>query len=250
MADSFTSGNSIENNATSVVVSGIALAEIPIAYGHKFDLGKFGHVGLGAAFKIMQGTVFYTSKQLVSIDGSTDIFKEVRDNKVDSTTFGVDLGALWRYEDLKSMGPINVGLVVKNINSPQFDTFQAAGSYMPNKLKVKPQARVGVALDPLSWLTLAADLDVTKNKTILPGVDSQNFGGGLEAHFSWISLRAGVYRNIADSANKPVITGGLSLGPQWLRLDVNGAVSTEKTQYDDQSYPREAKVEIGLSTMF
>lgn len=249
MADSFTAGQSIETNKTAVVVTGIALAEIPIAYGHKFDLGSFGKVGLGAAFKIMQGTVFYTSKQLVAIDGSTDIFKDVKDNKADSTTFGLDLGAQWRYEELKFTGPINVGLVVKNVNTPKFDRDKITAA-TSSKVKVEPQARVGVAIDPLSWLSLAADLDVTKNKTVLPGVDSQNFGGGLEAHFSWIALRAGVYKNIADSANKPVLTGGLSLGPQWLRLDVNGAVSTEKTQYDNKSYPREAKVELGLSTMF
>lgn len=249
MADSFTTGQSIENNTTAVVLSGITLAEIPIAYGHKFDLGSFGKFGLGAAFKIMQGTVYYTSKELVSINGSSDIFKDVKNNKADSTTFGVDLGAQWRYEDLKFMGPINVGLVVKNINSPQFDGYQSA-TVTTSKVKVEPQARLGVAFDPLSWLTLAADMDVTKNKTILPGIDSQNIGGGLEAHFSWMALRTGVYKNIADSANKPVVTAGLSLGPQWLRLDIDAAASTEKTQYDNKSYPREAKVEFGLSTTF
>jgi len=250
MADSFTSGQSIENNNTNVVLTGIALAEIPIAYGHQFDLGSFGKMGLGAAFKIMRGTVFFSSKQLVSLNDSSDIFKDVRDNKTDSTNFGVDLGAQWRYEDLKFTGPINVGLVVKNINSPEFDSFPASGSFLPDKIKVEPQARVGVALDPLSWLTLAADMDVTKNKTVLPGLDSQNIGGGLEAHFSWIAVRAGVYKNIAESSNKPVITAGLSLGPQWLRLDIDAAASTEKATYDNSSYPREAKVEFGLSTMF
>ena len=249
MADSFTGGQSIETNKTAVAVTGIALAEIPVAYGHKFDLGPFGKVGLGAAFKIMQGTVFYTSKQLVSINGSSDIFKDVKDNKADSTTFGVDLGGQWRYEELTFTGPINVGFVVKNVNTPKFDTDKAR-AITSSKVKVEPQARVGIAIDPLSWLSLAADMDVTKNKTVLPGLDSQNFGGGLEAHFSWIALRAGVYKNIAESSNKPVLTGGLSLGPQWLRLDVNGAVSTEKTQYDNKSYPREAKVELGLSTIF
>lgn len=251
MADSFTSGGqSIEKNHSTIELTGIALAEIPIAYGHKFDLGSYGKVGLGAAFKIIHGTVFYNSKELISLNSSGDILKDVRDNKTESTNFGVDLGAQWRYEELKFMGPINVGFVVKNINSPKFDTFPAAGSSLPDKIKVKPQARLGVALDPLSWLTLAADMDVTKNKTILAGVDSQNIGGGLEAHFSWIAVRAGVYKNIAESSNKPVLTGGFSLGPQWLRLDIDGAASTEKATYDNKSYPREAKVEFGLSTMF
>lgn len=247
MADSFTTGQSIESNTSAVLLSGFALAEIPVAYGHKFDLGGFGKLGLGAAVKVMQGTSFYTRKELITVNGSGDILKDVKQSQTDSTNVGVDLGAQWRYEDVPIAGPLSVGFVAKNINSPQFDITQAAGGH---KLKVEPQMRVGVAIDPLSWLTLAADMDVTKNKTILPGVDSQNIGGGLEAHFSWMALRAGVYKNIADSANKPVITAGLSLGPQWLRLDIDAAASTEKAEYDNQSYPREVKVEFGLSTMF
>jgi hypothetical protein len=242
--DPITGGQSIENNKTSVYLSGFALAEIPVAYGHKFDLGGFGKLGLGAAVKIMQGTTSYTSKELITLKDSGDIFKDVKNNQKDSTSFGIDLGAQWRLEEVPIIGPLNVGFVAKNLNSPEFD------SYLGTKYKVKPQLRLGVAIDPFSWLTFAADMDMTKNKTVLPNVDSQVLGGGAEAHFSWIAIRGGVYKNMTDSAYKPVLTAGISLGPQWLRLDVDGAVSTEKTQYQNKDYPREVKIDFGLSTMF
>jgi hypothetical protein len=250
VANSFSNSNgSIENNNSTIEIRGILLTEIPIAYGHKFDLGSFGKIGLGAAFKVIQGTVFSSSQKIVKINGSSDILKKLNDQTTDSINVGVDLGAQWRYEELKFMGPINVGFVVKNVNSPEFDAFQAIGA-ATSKVKVEPQARLGVALDPFSWLSLAADMDVTKNKTVLNGVESQNIGGGLEVHASWIAARAGAYKNIAESSNKPVLTAGLSLGPKWLRLDIDAAVSTEKARYENTSYPREAKVELGMSTAF
>jgi hypothetical protein len=66
----------------------------------------------------------------------------------------------------------------------------------------------------------------------------------------WLALRAGAYKNIGETGTKPVITAGLSLGPKWMRLDVNGAFATEKGTYDNKSYPDEAKVEFALSTAF
>lgn len=254
-ADTF-SGGSLDNNNTSVVLTGIALFEVPISYGYKFDFGSNGQLGVGASAKIMRGTVYYQEALLFKDfkDGSSDFTKKIKDNQTESTTLGVDLGLMYRLEDVKYVGPINVGLVGKNLNSPAFDGPTVNG-LKADKVKVEPQVRAGVGLDPLSWLSIAADMDLSKNKTVLPGRNSQLIGGGLEAHFDhwyilWLALRGGVYKNIGEGGSKPVITAGLSLGPQWLRFDVNGAFATEKAKYDNKSYPNEAKVEFGLSTAF
>ncbi len=250
LANSFTLGaGSIENNTSTIELRGLALAEIPVSYGHKFDLGAFGKLGLGASVKVMQGTVFYSSQQIVKLSNSSDVFKKVQDQKTDSISYGVDLGALWRYEDLPLMGPVSVGFVAKNLNSPEFDAYQIAGRSTP-KVKVEPQLRAGIALAPFSWLNIAADMDVSRNKTILAGVESQNVGGGVELYASWIALRAGAFKNIAVASSKPIVTGGLSVGPQWLRMDIDAAVATESARYNNTTYPREAKVELGLSTAF
>lgn len=245
--------NSIDNNTTSVLLRGMALVEVPLAYGHKFDFGNYGKLGVGAAAKVMRGTVYSSDVEVMKLQDSSDAADKVKDNHTESTQFGLDLGALWRLEDVKYVGPINVGLALKNLNSPKFDGPKVGGA--ATSVKVEPQARLGVGLDPLSWLTIVADMDLTKNKTVLPGRDSQLIGGGLEAHFDhwyalWLAVRAGAYKNIGEDGSKPVITAGLSLGPQYFRFDVNGAVATAKGKYDNKSVPLEAKVEFGLSTAF
>jgi len=249
-AQSF-SGGSIDDNNSTVDLVGIALVEIPVSYGHKFDLGAFGFLGLGATVKVMHATV-YSKEALIFKDfedGSSDFTDKVKDSKSDSTNFGIDLGALWRFGETM---PVNVGFVAKNLNSPTFDgpvdSTNVTKKY--DDIKIKPQARVGVAVDPLSWLSIAADMDVTKNNTVMKGKDSQNLGAGLEAHWSYAALRLGAYKNLAESSAKPVITAGIGIGPHWLRLDIDGAASTGKGEYDGKSYPREAKVEFGLSTAF
>jgi hypothetical protein len=247
---------SIDSNNSSVLLTGLAIAEVPLAYGHKFDLGSFGKLGIGGAAKVMQGSVYYNVQKVKDLKDSKDATTKAKDQHEESTQFGIDLGALWRMEEVKYIGPINVGLALKNLNTPKFNgPVDPVTGAATDKIKVEPQARLGVALDPFSWLSLAADMDLTKNKTILPGRDSQLIGGGLEAHFDhwyalWLAFRAGAYKNIGETGSKPIITAGISLGPQYLRLDINGAFATEKARYDNKSYPNEAKVEFGLSTAF
>ncbi len=250
-AQSF-SGGSIDNNKSTVELAGIAVFEVPVSYGHKFDLGGLGKLGIGATIKAMQATV-YGKQALIFKDftnGSGDFTSKVKDSKSESTSFGVDLGALWRIDGLESFGPINIGLVAKNLNSPKFDGPVVSTAGKQTDITVKPQGRVGLGLDPASWFSIAADMDVTKNETVVSGVYSQNVGGGLELHWSYAAIRAGVYKNIAVTGSKPIITAGIGLGPQWFRLDIDAAASTDKGVYDGKSYPREAKVAFGLSTTF
>lgn len=248
MAKSF-GANSIQNNLSTLEYRGIIMTDIPIAYGHKFDLGNFGQIGVGGAFKIMQGRTFASFSQIVKVKSSGDIIKNATDRSEDSTNVGLDLGALWRYRDL-----LNVGIVAKNLNSPEFDMPQFTtlqNTRFSQKVRVDPQVRLGGAIDPLSWLTVAADADLTSNSTILPGRKSQNIGGGLDIHpLNWFALRVGMFGNVAESSTGPVGTVGLSFGPKWLRFDIDGAAAFETGKYKSSTYPREAKVEFGLSTMF
>ncbi len=237
---------SIDNNATSLIIKGLLLVEVPFAYGYKFDLKEFGQLGVGGAFKVMMGTTYGEIVKIQDAKGSDKLVKKLNDSKTDSTTVGVDIGAVWRKE-LPVVGQTSVGLVIKNLNSPEFDNPKD----IPGKTKVDPQARMGGAITPFSWLTVAADMDLTKNKTLSDGNDSQNFGFGAELRpFSFTALRLGMYTNVADSGSGPVGTFGISLGPNWLKFDLDGAVAFKSATFDNKSYPREAKVEFGLSTMF
>jgi hypothetical protein len=237
---------SIDNNNTSLAVKGLLLSEVPFAYGYKFDLKNFGQLGVGGAFKVIMGTVYGSILSIQESKGSDNIVKKMNDTKSNSTSVGLDLGVAWRKE-LPAVGQFNAGFVAKNLNSPEFDN----PTGFTGKTKVEPQVRMGVAIVPFSWLTIAADLDVTKNKTLAKDNEIQNLAAGIELKpLSFFAFRTGMYSNIAESSSGAVGTFGLSLGPKWLRLDVDGAVATKSAKYKDKSIPREASVEFGLSSMF
>lgn len=110
-----------------------------------------------------------------------------------------------------------------------------------------------MAFDPYSWLTIAADLDLTQNEAVLEGLNfkSRHFGGGLELHaLSWLKMRAGIYKNLADSEIGPVATAGLTFGIPWVLLEVDGAYGLDKARYEDKDYPKEARVQAQLTVQF
>ena len=119
-------------------------------------------------------------------------------------------------------------------------------------VKLKPQVRLGVALDPLSWLTIASDLDLTENDTVLSTLDykSRTLGAGLEMHLSWLKLRGGMYKNLANSETGPVATAGLTIGIPWVILEVDGAYGLDKAKYKEKDYPKEAKVQAQIVMQF
>jgi hypothetical protein len=257
--------NTIDNNKTAVLVKSLAYVEFPLAYGYAFDMGDWGKLGVGGALKVVQGRVYQSRIQLVENDGakSGDILKNFTKNYEDSTSVTADLGLLWRYKDR-----LNVGLVAKNLTSPSFGSpelknqngqfVDASGTVVtvPIKdasVKLKPQVRMGVAVDALSWLTLAADLDLTNNETVLSGLGyhSRTLGGGVELHpVTWFKLRGGMYKNLSSSEIGPVATAGLTFGTKWVNLEVDGAYGLESATYKEKSYPKEARVQTNLNIQF
>jgi len=255
---------SIDNNRTAVVLKTIAYVEFPISYGHPISLGRFGQLGIGASVKPIIGRV-YSSELLLVADNSVDsgnITSNMTKNYKQSTNVTVDLGAFYKYGSW-----LNVGLVAKNLTSPKFSapelkdqrgnlvTLDAKGNPVAaaEKVTLKPQVRMGVALDPLSWLTIAADLDLTNNETVLSSADykSRNLGGGIELHpLTWFKLRAGMYKNLSNSDVGPVATAGLTFGTKWVNFDLDGAYGLESAQYKEKSYPKEARVQTTLNIQF
>ncbi|GFO54143.1 hypothetical protein GMSM_11500 [Geomonas sp. Red276] len=257
-------GLTIDNNRTAVVLRNLAYVEFPIAYGHPIDLGGYGKLGIGASVKPIVGRV-YSSELLLVNQGSSvssgNITSNLTKNYTESTAVTFDLGMFYKYSDW-----FNFGLVGKNLTSPKFSapalkdqhgnlvTTDANGNPVDNSgVTLKPQVRAGISLDPLSWLTLAADLDITKNETVLPSADytSRNLGGGLEIHpFTWLKLRGGMYKNLANNDIGPVATAGLSLGIKWFYFDIDGAYGLETAKFKEKNYPKEARVQTTLNIQF
>jgi hypothetical protein len=157
--------------------------EIPLSYGHPVNLGGFGKLGIGGSVKLIPARVYSSSISIFNTD-SGSIVSDLTKSHNDSTSWGVDCGLLWKPKNW-----LAVGVVGKNLNTPKFKAQDG------EELKIKPQGRLGAAWDPFSWLTFAADLDLTKNETLLPGYYSRHLGGGLELHpFNWLKLRGGAIK--------------------------------------------------------
>ncbi|MGA1866943.1 MAG: conjugal transfer protein TraF [bacterium] len=225
------------NPTTYLKLAGLAYMEIPISYGHKFITSDWGDINVGASFKLMPG---YTYDHEIKLDTeSGDLEDQMEDAQKSDMSWGIDLGVLYKPVVLPNL---TIGLAAKNINTPKFET--ATGGHF----EVKPQIRAGFAYK--LWenrITMALDMDLTKNETFIPDYDSQYIGGGINFHpLSWFSLRAGAMSNIQESIEGTVLTGGLSLGIKWLQIDVAGQYSMKEGEFDGSKIPRYSKVQVAL----
>jgi len=226
----------INNNLTYIKLGGLAYIEIPISYGRRFTT-EFGNINVGASLKIMPG---YTFEYTLDIDTEADDIADTwQDYYNEDTSFGIDVGLLYKplmFENL------SVGLVMKNLNSPEFDTVSG------RSLEAEPQIRAGIAYDFLGdHITLAIDLDLTKNETFIDNYYSQYIGGGINLHhFSWLSLRAGIAQNIQESVEGTLLTGGLGIGTKWIQLDIAGQYGTKSETVSGDEIPRTAKIQIAF----
>ena len=178
------------------------------SYAYAFSDKTFS---IGVTGKIIQGASYNGSTALT---GGTDV--SVTDNfgkPTLSTAFGIDVGAIYRPSSW-----LRFGAVAKDINQP---TFNASGG---GELKLGPQVRGGMAINPYSSLTLTADVDATANKTFVSGVKSQVLSLGAEQTIlsEFLSFRVGGFKNMKDANTPFTPTAGLGLRVYALRVDVGG----------------------------
>lgn len=118
LAPALGSTGTIDTNKTAVMVKNVIFAEVPIAYGHAFDFGPLGKLGVGGAVKAVRGRVYQSRVQLIENGESVksdDITSALKDNYEESTSVTFDLGAQYKFADW-----FTAGLVAKNLTSPKF----------------------------------------------------------------------------------------------------------------------------------
>jgi len=187
---------------------GLEARQLAFSYAYAFSDKTFS---FGVTGKILQGAAYRGSTTLT---GGTDV--SIADNfgkPTLSTAFGIDVGAIYRPSSW-----LRFGVVAKDINQPTFDV--PGGG----ELKLGPQLRGGVAVNPYSSLTLTADVDATSNKTFVPGVKSQVLSVGAEQTIfsEFLSFRLGAFKNMKDAGTPFTPTAGLGLRIFALRVDVGG----------------------------
>ncbi len=201
-------------NGSAVSLSGamalraLEVRQAAVSYAYAFSDKMFS---IGVTGKFLQGAAYSGS---MALTGGTDV--SITDNfgrATTSTAFGIDVGAIYRPSSW-----LRFGLVAKDINQP---TFNDVGG---GELKLGPQVRGGVAVNPYSSLTLTADVDATSNKTFVPGVKSQVLSLGAEQTIfsEFLSFRLGAFKNMKDAGTPFTPTAGLGLRLFAFRADVGG----------------------------
>jgi hypothetical protein len=192
----------------AMALLGFEARQAAFSYAYAFSDKTFS---IGVTGKIIQGAAYNGSTTLT---GGTDV--SITDNfgkATISTAFGIDAGAIYRPSSW-----LRFGVVAKDINQPTFDAPRG------QELKVGPQVRGGVAVNPYSSLTLTADVDVTSNKTFVPGIKSQVLSLGAEQTIfsEFLSFRLGAFKNMQDPGTPFTPTAGLGLRIFAVRIDVGG----------------------------
>ncbi len=192
----------------AMALRALEVRQAAFSYAYAFSDKMFS---IGVTGKFLQGAAYSGSTTLT---GGTDV--TITDNfgkATTSTAFGIDVGAIYRPSSW-----LRFGLVAKDINQP---TFNDVGG---GELKLGPQVRGGVAVNPYSSLTLTADVDATSNKTFVPGVKSQVLSLGAEQTIfsEFLSFRLGAFKNMKDAGTPFTPTAGLGLRIFALRVDVGG----------------------------
>jgi len=226
----------LNQKLTYLQLKGLAYSEIPLSYAYRFD-SKYGTFNIGGSVKIMPGLTY---DQRIDIDTeSGQLEDELRDAEKYDTGWGVDLGFLYKHPKLKDL---SFGLVAKNLNTPRFDTITG------DTIKVRPQVRFGMAHTFFEKkLELALDMDLTKNKTLIPGVESQFIGGGFGYNpADWFSIRGGIMRNMHESDDGTILTGGLGFVISYLEIDISAQYSTEKGEFKGNDIPAFGWLQVGL----
>jgi hypothetical protein len=251
----------INNNTSALIVKGSNRLEFGAGYGHELPFAP--GVFLGGDLKLMRSKVGFASYGIIANannNGKSDIINTLKTNQTTSSNIGVDAGALWDVNKTfeSARWAPKVGLTGRDLNNPKFSQPSlppSAGGGGGGKSAVNPQVRMGVAVSPLHFWNLAADMDLTNNITPVDNVKSRQLGLGTEVNVfnrTWINipLRLGLARNLSAATN--MLTLGAGLNFLHLMIDFAGEASGKsintQTQGSSTKIPQEfgASVQIGL----
>jgi len=252
-----------DNNQTAAFTAGYTVAEVPLTVGWALN----DHLSVGGNLKLMIGRVAGAKVRFLSDNNNlSDLLHDAFADAHQTVTAGVDLGFMARCSWAQG------GLTVRNLNRPilKGGTYKDADGedFTVSDVALEPQVAIGAAVYPWETVCLTADLDLTENQTristssgrpLAAGIDptltieyaTRRLGVGAEWNaFRFLALRGGWSKDLAESETGMMIHGGLGLNFWAVRLDLAGAVSTERVEVDGSEVPRAFNVGAGLSVDF
>jgi hypothetical protein len=211
-AGSFVSQNFSQPAPNSIsgqlALRGLEQRQVNFSYAYAFADKTFS---IGMTGRVIQGAAYTGS---ATVTGGQDVTLSDNFGKAQiSTAFGIDVGAIYRPSSW-----LRLGIVAKDLNQPEFDAPDGS------KFKLNPQVRGGVALNPWSTMTVTADMDITSNQTLVPGIKSQVLSLGMEQTVlsEFLSFRVGTYKNVEDAKSVFTPTAGIGVRIYSFRLDLAG----------------------------
>ena len=201
------SGSELDING-ELQVNFLEARQIALSYAYALWDKK---ISFGLTGKIIQGVAYSRGVDVDDSEDSFDLSDELKDAKK-SYRFGIDVGAM-----VQPVPWLRLGIIGKDLNKPSFKT--PGGG----KFKLRPQARAGIALLPFDMTTVTFDADLTKNKTLVPGIKSRVLSVGLEQGlFNLLFLRFGALKNVEDAKSRVTPTAGLGLHLWAFHFDIGG----------------------------
>ncbi|HEY1250516.1 MAG TPA: conjugal transfer protein TraF [Thermoanaerobaculia bacterium] len=213
-------GRNLAENGTGLYLAGLSAREVRLAYGHQF-LG--GVLSVGGAARLVFGRTYFERCGVFDDcqnKNLSEIVKEAfQNNAVDDTEFAFDAGVL------ANLGIVKLGVTGIALNQPHFDVIALPGS--PGTVPLPRQIRGGISVDPLPFLTLAADGDFLKSDTLAPGAKSQQLSLGVEGRIPLFAFRAGAMHDFAATDSHWAITGGVGFRAPVIAIDASVLLSPQ-----------------------
>jgi F plasmid transfer operon, TraF, protein len=177
---------------------------------------------VGVAGHYLRGTAGIKEESAFKTDVARldDFVRRGSNGGIDRTRsrFSWDAGAL------VTIGIFRIGGVMKGINRPQFP-FDDQSSPADDRGKTAAlgrQTRVGASVRiPGTGLTIAADLDLSKNGTLIDTLASRTVGGGVEWLFGALGVRGGVSVNLEAPDRPTVASAGVAWSSGKVRIDLS-----------------------------
>ena len=205
-------------NQTGLSFAGLSAREIRLAYGRGF-LG--GTVLVGGAARLVFGRTYFEHCGLFDECPNKNLSSLVREafqeNARDGTKFAFDLGAM------VNLGILRVGLTGVSLNQPKFDVASVPSA--PAALPLPRQLRGGIAVDPLPFLTVAADGDLLESDTLAPGAKSRQLSLGVEGRVPLFAFRAGTFHDFSASNPHWAVSAGVGFRGPILSVDASVLLS-------------------------
>ncbi len=239
-------------NTSNLTLDAASFAEIAAGYAWSAEKWLSG-LSIGGNLKMVNGRMATTTFRFMNNSNTGDAFKDMLKDAKSSWAPAADIGALWDVSARYPRLPLHprLGVVVRNLNSPKFDRPDTVGG----SYKLDRQARLGLALKPANFWTLAADMDLTRNSTEVKDYDSRQIALGTEVNlvnrkaFN-IPLRAGLLKNMAEKDSKLAYTLGTGLNMLFMHFDVSGVIGSDRTEIDGKKFPARAGLAASFGLLF